>query len=75
MLRIYTRSNCPHCEKVEIPSGILAVKVDINDSDYRGFRPPNVPVLQVNGLNLEGPHAINTVLNLIKQGQDGKHRE
>ena len=72
MIRIYTRDNCPHCEKVEIPDGIAAEKVDILSSDYRGFRPPNVPVLQINGLNLEGPHAINTILNLIKDAEQYK---
>ena len=73
MIRIYTKSDCPHCAGLIIPEGVNAVKVDINDG-YEGFIPPQVPSLQINGITLAGPPSINGFLTSIKKAQDGEYK-
>ena len=72
MIRIYVKQGCPHCEAINIPEGVNAVKVDINDG-YEGFVPAQVPIIQINGINLAGPPQINGFLHAIKQTQDGEY--
>lgn len=72
-LNLYIQDNCPHCEALEIPEGLNINKIDIN-GDYSGFRPDQVPVIQINGLNLVGPHGINSILKTLKQAQDGDYK-
>lgn len=72
MLRIFTRENCPHCEALSIPEGIEVDKINI-DKDYGGFRPANVPVMQIDGINYEGPHVINNILSLINNAKNGQY--
>ena len=73
MIKIYVKQNCPHCEGVVIPEGVNAVKVDI-DNGYDGFVPAQVPIIQVNGINLAGPPSINGFLLSIKKAQDGEYK-
>ena len=73
MIKIYVKENCPHCKGVIIPEGVNAVKIDIN-RDYEGYIPPQVPCLQINGINLAGPPSINGFLISIKKAQDGEYK-
>ncbi len=70
MIKIYVKQSCPHCEGIVIPEGVNAVKIDVNNG-YEGFVPPQVPCLQLNGLNIAGGQNINNLLITIKTAQDG----
>ena len=72
-LNIFVQENCPHCEALEIPEGLNINKVDIN-GDYSGYRPDQVPAMQLGGLNLVGPHGINAILKSLKEAQDGYYK-
>ena len=69
---MFTKQGCQHCEAVIIPEGIEVLKIDI-DNGYGGFRPANVPVIQIDGINYEGPHVINNILQLIKNASNGNY--
>ena len=71
MLKIYVKQNCPHCEGLLIPEGVDVEKIDIEE--YGGFRPSNVPVMQIDGINYEGPHVINSMMNLIQNSINGEY--
>lgn len=72
-LNIYTRENCDFCKQLVIPEGINVEEINL-DGDYSGFRPVQVPVLQYDGLNFEGPQIINSILHLVKTSQDGNYK-
>lgn len=72
MIRIYTKKECPWCAQVVIPEGVNATFVDIEEN-YKGFVPTQVPIVQLNNLNLAGPEQINGLLNIIKKAQDGEY--
>ena len=63
---IYVQDNCPYCDELIIPKGLDVTKVYINRDDFEGFRPANVPVLQLKTFQLEGPYQINEFLKLVK---------
>ena len=73
-LNIYTKENCDFCKQLEIPEGVNINLINIEEN-YSGFAPANVPVLQYNGLNLEGPPVINSILQLVKSSQDGNYKK
>ena len=73
MIRIYVKNGCPHCEGIIIPEGLNVQKVFV-DGDYGGFVPPQVPVLQENGISLAGPPSINGFLISLKKAQDGEYK-
>ena len=73
-LNIFIKSNCDFCKQLELPEDININLINI-DEDYTGFLPGNVPVLQYNGMNLEGPPVINTILKLIKDSQNGDYKK
>lgn len=72
-LNVFIKENCDFCSQIVIPEGINVESIDI-DKDYDGFKPVNVPVLQYNGMNFEGPVVINSILNLVKSSQDGDYK-
>lgn len=74
MIRIYVKNGCPHCEGILIPEGIKAEKVFVDQADFVGYIPPQVPCLQENGITLAGPPMINGYLLSIKKAQDGEYR-
>jgi hypothetical protein len=63
---IYVQDDCDFCKEIEIPKGLDVTKVYINRDDFEGFRPANVPVLQLKTFQLEGPYQINEFLKLVK---------
>lgn len=72
-LNIYTRENCSHCAAVQIPEEIDVNIIDI-EKDYSGFIPEQVPILQVQGMNFQGPVVINGILKIIKEAQDDNYK-
>ena len=72
MLKVYIREGCSLCEQVEIPDGVKVENIDINKG-YSGFHPANTPVIQIDGINFEGPMVINSLLKLIKQSSNGEY--
>lgn len=72
-LNIFTRDNCEFCDQLVIPEGLKVNIIDIMNG-YKGFTPNTVPVLQYQGMNLEGPQIINPILQLMKDAQDGKYK-
>lgn len=72
-LNLYTRENCEHCAQVVIPEQVIVNSINL-DKDYGGFIPPNVPVMQYDGLSFEGPVVINQMLQLVKNAQDGYYK-
>jgi len=73
-LNIFTKDNCDFCAQVQIPEGINVSKINIDSGEYHGFLPATVPVIQVDGLNFEGPFVINSILKLVKESQDGNYK-
>ncbi len=71
-IQIYVQDACPYCDEINIPVGVNAEKIYINRDDFKGFIPGSVPVIQFNGVTLEGPHAINAILTLIEKADDYK---
>ena len=63
---IYVQDDCDFCKEIEIPQGLEVTKTYINRDDFEGFRPANVPVLQLKTFQLEGPYQINEFLKLVK---------
>ena len=72
---LYVQDNCDFCNQVEIPEGINVEMIYINRDGFVGFKPGNVPVIQHEGMNFEGPHGINALLQLAKDAQDGKYKK
>lgn len=73
-LNIFVRNNCDFCAQLNIPEGVNVDLINI-DEDYSGFMPASIPVLQYEGMNLEGPPVINAILNLVKTSQDGNYKK
>tara|TARA_R110002124_G_C8821193_1_gene503975 strand:+ start:478 stop:705 length:228 start_codon:yes stop_codon:yes gene_type:complete len=71
-LNIYTRDNCDYCKMLVIPEelNINIINVDV---EYSGFVPGVVPVLQYEGVNLEGAPVINSILQLAKDVHNGDY--
>ncbi len=64
-INIFVQDSCTYCDQLVIPTGVKTEKIYTNRDDYKGFAPANVPVMQIEGLNFEGPVVINTLLNII----------
>ena len=62
---IYVQDDCNFCKELEIPVGLDVEKIYINRDDFEGFRPANVPCLQLKTIQLEGPYQINEFLKII----------
>lgn len=73
--KVYVKDNCDFCAQVHPPEGLNVEIINIENENYTGFRPGVVPVLQYNLLNLEGPEAINGILNMAKDAQDGNYKK
>ncbi len=71
-IQIYVQDNCPFCDEIIIPEGVNVEKIYINRDGFIGFKPGNVPVTQLNGMNFEGPQPINLLLNIIDNANDYK---
>lgn len=73
-LNIFIRENCNFCQQLEIPEDLEINVIDL-DNGYEGFFPASIPVLQYNGINLEGPQVINSILQLVKESQNGNYKK
>ena len=73
-LNIFIKNNCDFCAQLVIPEGVNIEKINI-DENYSGYKPEQVPVLQYNGINLAGPPIINSILQLVKNAQDGDYKK
>lgn len=73
-INIYTKDNCDFCKQLVLPKGLNIKLIDI-EKGYKGFTPGQVPVIQYNGMNLEGPHIINTILDLLNNAQNGNFKK
>ncbi len=74
-LKIFTKNDCEFCSQVVLHKEVHTTIINIDDEDYRGFKPEQVPVLQYNGVNFTGPPVINEVLTLVKNAQDGHYKK
>ncbi len=74
-LKIFTKNNCEFCSQVVLHKEMHTTIINIDDEDYRGFKPEQVPVLQYNGVNFTGPPVINEILTLVKNAQDGHYKK
>ena len=72
---IYVQDNCDYCKELVIPEEIDVEYVYINRDDFSGFKPQNVPCIQQDALNFEGPQGINSILKIVKDAQDGKFKK
>lgn len=73
-IQIYVQDGCDLCDQIHVPEGINVEKIYINRDDYAGFAPANIPVVQHDNINFEGPVGINILLTLVKQAQDGDYK-
>lgn len=74
-IKIYVRDECDFCKQVEIPEKINVEKVYVNRDDFEGFKPHNVPIMQLAGINIEGPFAINDTLKVIEDASNGEYNK
>jgi hypothetical protein len=71
--RIFIQNNCELCESIEIPESINIETINI-DENYDGFRPDQLPVLQIGTLNLVGPGVISIILKLMEDSQNDNYK-
>ena len=69
-LNIYIQDNCDFCKQIEVPEGINVDFIYTNRDDYSGFIPTQLPVLQIYGVNFEGPYAINAILKIANNAKE-----
>lgn len=74
-IKIFVRDECDFCKQIEIPKKINAEKIYVNRDDFEGFKPNNVPVIQLAGMNIEGAFAINDILKTIENASNGKYNK
>jgi hypothetical protein len=74
-IKIFTKNDCSFCDQIDIPKKIHTTVINIDEKKYRGFIPEQIPVLQYNGMNFQGPQAINEVLNLVRNAQDDYYKK
>tara|TARA_R110001592_G_C12935738_1_gene729904 strand:+ start:648 stop:878 length:231 start_codon:yes stop_codon:yes gene_type:complete len=74
-LKIFTKNDCSFCDQLDIPKEIHTTVINVDEKKYRGFIPEQLPVLQYNGMNFQGPQAINEVLNLVRNAQDDYYKK
>ena len=74
-IKIYVRDECNFCSDVVIPENLNVEKVYINRDGFDGFKPHNVPIMQLAGINIEGPHAINDLLQVINDAANGHYQK
>ncbi len=72
---IYIQDECDYCKQIVTPEGLNVNKVYINRDDFDGFKPPQVPVMQVAGVNFEGPYQINDFFKVLTHAIDGKYNK
>ena len=59
----------------DIPKKIETTIFNIDSKKYRGYIPDQVPTLQCDGLNFQGPEIINKILNLVRNAQDDYYKK
>ena len=67
-MKLFIKTECPHCEqlKTESISGLEIIIVD--DPDYNGLFPGQVPVLQMgDGIQIWEGRAINSIFDEIRK--------
>lgn len=75
-MKLYKTTNCEQCAQIEISEELNIKTIFIDSSDYNGFAPETVPVLQIEpGFNVNGAPYINNFLNVIKSAQDGFYKK
>ena len=67
--KVYVQDECEFCQQVELPEGINIEKIYINRDDFEGYKPAQVPVIQFNTFQIEGPYQINEFFKMIKNAQ------
>ena len=73
-LKIFIKNDCDFCSQVVLDDNIHTTIINIDDKEYRGFKPEQVPTLQYEGLTFQGPEVINKVLNLVRNAQDDYYK-
>ena len=70
--KLYLKSDCEFCKQIEMPEELNVEQINVQDSNYKGYFPENVPSLQLSEkVNVMGPMFINAVLNLLKDATNG----
>ena len=54
-IKIFTKNDCSFCDQIDIPKKIETTICNIDSKKYRGYIPDQVPTLQCDGLNFQGP--------------------
>ena len=60
-MKVFKQRNCPHCEKVVIPEHFDVEVIYLDDGDYDGVYPPQVPFFSSGQVGIAGDVGINTL--------------
>jgi len=74
-IKIFTKNNCEYCSQLILHDNINTTIINIDSEKYSRFKPEQVPVMQYNGINFQGPQVINEILTLVRNAQDDYYKK
>jgi len=71
-MKLYIKNNCDFCSQLKIPKDLNIDIINV-DENYKGFYPPQLPMLQTdNRINIAGNETIDEILIIISLAKNGK---
>jgi len=70
-MKLYIKKDCDFCKQIIIPGNIKIPIIDVDSPKYKGFYPPQLPLIQTaSKINIAGVETINELLNIVSNAKN-----